>query len=520
MARQFSLPPHQSNYRRTVVLGDLHGDLDVMLRSLAAKNILRFDGSLGSVLTLIRQNMDAAWVPEFEAMVVPQTPRIQLILLGDLLDRYHHGYHLIQFLKHIRWRRFGIDFVCLMGNHDLHNLQFFTNPFAVFQMYKESEHLQMDVMDFIGRMGLIQSMVSFLDLHREELVTLQQQFYREGRLAFPLGTGSEAHFSYGCDLSVLARETYESWEDVWNTLGEVAAARGFSFEERGSWQQTLADFSRQLSHSLFGVDGWNVWDLLPPWLETCGNQDGYDPRLRFANAVVACDDGLQPRRFMLLDWRIIAMVWRQHYGDFFRGLSVMYLEGNTLFVHGGLSPQTLLDQFGFGVLHNLVAQQFHSSEDPRRFGLVRAVARLNRLSRQVIDNALGDVTFRSNSGSELIDGIGSRRGGRAGFTQFGGPFWADFDFVNQMTHQNDQIRGLYRAFVQAVGLRRVICGHTRFEEPGKPELRYLRLKVMRGIGLDYICVDNSCSRGYRLESVLNGIEIDELGEITDPGEMR
>lgn len=520
LADQTTLPHHQTSYQRTVVLGDLHGDLDTALRSLAAKQLLRYDGDLELVIALLRAGATTDDHAELEAMVLSQPHRVQLVFLGDLLDRYHQGYLLIQFLQQIRWRTFGIDLVVLMGNHDLHNLQFFANPPAVFQIYKESEHMQLEVMDFIGRMGLIQSVSGFMSLHGEEIAALQQRFYREGSLSFALGQGTEVTFRYACDLAALADETVAGWDDVWQRLGYVAQALGFSFDIVPSWQESLAGFSRRLARKVLGDDFWNVWDLLPPWLASCGDQDGYDPRLRFANVVLDMDENLQPRRFLLLDWRVIAMVWRRYYGDFFRAMDVMHLEGNTLFVHGGLSPQTLVDQFGFGVMYHLSSQRYNNPEDPRRFGLMRAVNRVNRLARQVVDNALGDVGFRSTCGAEIIDGIGSRRGGRAGFTEFGGPMWADFDFLNQMTYESEQVRLLYQSFVRAGGLRRVICGHTRFDEPSRPDLRYLRLQVMADLGLDYICVDNSCSRGYRLEPVLNGIEINGDGVIADAGQTR
>ena len=520
-----TLPEHRSAYHRTIVIGDIHGDLDIMLQSLSEKKLLHYDGDVAGVIRVLKEGLTEDHLEDLETMVIRQEPRCQLVFLGDLVDRYHHGYHAVQFLKKVRWHRFGIDLIVLLGNHDLHNLQFFVNPYAAYQLYSESEHALEEVMDFIGRMGLPQSLDSFFDLHRDEIETVQRDFYRTGRLEWPLPYGSLV-LSYQRDLSLLADYRGETLEDLWTYLKRAAEAFGFSWQPHINWMEGINAFTDRLALYEGGQTAWNWWDIAPRLSEELTENafGGYDPKLRYFNIWRRdVERGGKPLPFvdvLLVDWRVISLVWRKHYGSFFRRMKVLHLDGNNLYAHGGISPQTMVDSQGFGALYSLSRGLFLKEADERRFGLKRTVQRCNRLARQVMDNALNDLSFTGMCGTEIIDAIGQWRGGRRGFTEFGGFLWADFEFLRTSVRGNQAIAQLYREFIDASGLRRVVCGHTRFQDHGDPELRYLRIRELYDMGLDYICVDNSCSRGYRMEPVRNGIEIDADGEILGPGKDR
>jgi len=76
----------------------------------------------------------------------------------------------------------------------------------------------------------------------------------------------------------------------------------------------------------------------------------------------------------------------------------------------------------------------------------------------------------------------------------------------------------YKKFCETYGIKRIICGHTplfSFEDHPGPRMRKIKT-LEEKTGLQYICIDNGCSRGYRRDKpVLNGIEIDKAGVITE-----
>lgn len=130
---------HATGYQRTVVIGDVHGDLDTLLRSLAAKKVLRYDGDVETVLRHVKASLKRTFSRNLESLLIRQQPRLQLIFVGDMVDRWPQGCHVIQFVTKVRWSRFGIDPTFLLGNHDVLNLHFFVNPYRIYEIYSESE---------------------------------------------------------------------------------------------------------------------------------------------------------------------------------------------------------------------------------------------------------------------------------------------------------------------------------------------------------------------------------------------
>ncbi len=77
---------------------------------------------------------------------------------------------------------------------------------------------------------------------------------------------------------------------------------------------------------------------------------------------------------------------------------------------------------------------------------------------------------------------------------------------------------LYTDFKKITKITKIICGHTQYVDAKESEIRYRKMKGIEETGLEYICIDNGCSEAYRERkgSVINGIEIDENGDIITP----
>ena len=508
--------------RRTVVLTDLHGDLDVLLKSLAAKGVLEYQGELDAILGLIEKSADSSFIPELEASVYHQHEPMLLVFLGDMLDRWPEGYHLIRFLGAIRWQRFAIEPVFILGNHDLQNFQFFVNPFKAHLAHQESGHDIADIVHFISEIGMASSLESFMDVHGEEIRALQEDFYRSGGLQWDLGYATIS-LRYQADLSPLLHYRGETKQDLHTYYRALAAQFGFEETLPVAGTDPSSAFFRGLQTYADPQSVINYWDINP----TDGNgttiaeYDSKIGRFNIFRRKPDPDDHLafyeDFREVMPVDWRVISLVWRRHYGDYFRHVKQIHREGDTIFVHGGLSPRVLIDSQSLGLLYQTGQDDFISCTEPYGQSLTRVVDRANRLAGQVIENALNDYSFRCMSGTEMTDLIGSWRGGRSGFTQFGGVYWSDFNHLDMSLESDARLRTLYQNFISATGVRRIICGHTRFEDSGQPPRQYKQIEELHKLGLEYICLDNSCSRGYRLEPILNGIEIDTNGYILDPG---
>ncbi len=195
-------------FDRIVVFGDFHGDLDTMLNSMAKKGLIRYDGEIKAVIKLISEN-------EFEAMVIPQAQPVRMIFLGDYLDRYHFGYHIIQFLDKIRWEEFGIHPIFFMGNHDLINFHFFLNPFEISEIYHGCGHSKCDTLSYINNMGLHDSLESFKALHGDEIVKKQIEFYETGRIEYQ-DDFYTLRYEYPQDMSPLAEYRHYTGDDYSN----------------------------------------------------------------------------------------------------------------------------------------------------------------------------------------------------------------------------------------------------------------------------------------------------------------
>jgi len=154
-------------FERIVVFGDFHGDLDTMLASLSDKGLVRYDSSgLEGIIEQIKAGLNESFVPSLEALVIPAAQPIRVVFLGDFLDRYHFGYHMIQFLDKIRWENFGIYPIFLISNHDLLNFHFFINPFEMQELYQGCGHSRSDTLSYVNGMGIDKSLESFKALHR------------------------------------------------------------------------------------------------------------------------------------------------------------------------------------------------------------------------------------------------------------------------------------------------------------------------------------------------------------------
>lgn len=507
---------------RTVVIGDIHGDLDSLLYSLADKGLLRYNGQFQQVLRGIRQSIASQSGEALQRMVIKQDADVRLVFLGDILDRFEYGYHALQFLTRVDWGKARIFPVFILGNHDIHNFQFFVNPFKIYKLYEESEHNLDNRLKYIGEMGLLRSLWSFFDLHEAEIRELQTLFYRNGEIDFPQPFG-KVTFKYNRDLSPLLGYKGQSYSDArqfWITVSEKLNIDLPGRERKFYWA-----FLEGLKEHESAGNPINYWNINPP-LAMRGHtwQKGFDDRIATFNCF---RDPIKEsvsnicKNMLLIDWRIISMVWRKHYGQFYKQGKVIYSENNHIYVHGGLSPQMLVDSQGFGSMFRIGEQSFVDLGAHRSTRINAVVTRINRLTNQLLTNALNDFSFSSMAGTEITDLLGMWRGGQYSFPQFGGFFWSDFEYLRQEL-RNPAILDMYRQFVAATGIKRVVCGHTRFRDTEDGSTRFLRLERFQDIGLDYLCVDNSCSRGYRNENhaLLNGIEILADGSIPDRGKYR
>ncbi len=521
--------------KRRIVFGDIHGDLDTLARSLADRKLIRYQGDLDALVGPIRAHLAEDVSPELESLVIPQPVPVQLVLIGDLLDRFPYGYHVLQFLSKVRWDRFNIHLVTLLGNHDLMNFMFFGNPFEVHQLMSEAGRPKEEIMQYIGSMGLADSLHSFYDLHHEELLERQKAFYEHGEVTFR--DGPLAHtLHYPLDLSNLLESpalrlapTRRRWQPEVDPVfrAEDLAAYASSMV---AWcgRDHLPEESQALPTTLNALVQF-VFDLLGSLMAEAGERNwwrvfirdadrwfGYSPEINGFNAFVTeAPDGTY--QLLPIDWRVVAIVWRRHYGNFFRRTRILYLDGDTLYTHGGISPLALLDPLVFGALYSPSADGFRDLSSMSQVTLASFVARTNRLTAQVIENALNDYTFARMTGAELLDQMGSWRGSSEGLPEFGGPLWSDFEFLKAHIEdpKHTRIREMYRGFVAATGLKRVVCGHTVFVAWNEPELRFQTIDAMRPLGLEYVCVDNGCSRAYRWhEPVPTGVEFDADGNIS------
>ncbi len=503
-------------FERTVVFGDLHGDLDAMLASMAEKGLVRYDGEPDSVMEQLEEGLFSS----LEAMVLPQEPPVRVVFLGDFLDRYHFGYHIMRFLDRIRWENFGIHPIFLLGNHDLLNFHFFVNPFELPGIYAECGHRRSETVSYINGMGIDKSLASFKALHADEIAAVQTRFYETGAFQ-QQETGYTLQFHYPRDLSSLVehRLADRGYSEYYFKI-----AAELDVEPDKALKEDTIDGPDILAYCLFRLLGEataagdehqrNWWDIRE------GRKNDYSRSLSNFNLFTRTADE-ERSEILPVDWRIISSIWRCHYGNFFRRMRLLHNEGSTLFVHGGISPLAMMDPLAFGNIYDPSKDNFRplSSQYEYEMSLEKLVKRSNRLMAQVVENALNDYSFKRMNGMELVDQIGYWRGVGHGFPSFGGLVWSDFEYIRRRIGEHERLRQLYRDFKEATGIERIVCGHTHFQLRDKPEVRYLMIGEFQKLGLEYLCIDNACSRAYREEPVLNGIEIDREGRILGAGEV-
>lgn len=185
---------------------------------------------------------------------------------------------------------------------------------------------------------------------------------------------------------------------------------------------------------------------------------------------------------------------------------------------------SMMDPMVLGVLYDHGDDSFRTHIlDRNQTDLHTIVDRSNRLMSHVIGNSMADYEFRTPPGAEVIDQMGFWRGMSDGFPVYGGPLWCDFEYMLMCIndrYDKKRFMDLYRRFREFTGIRRIICGHTHFSTYKDESVRYRMIKAFLEMDLEYICIDNSCSRAYQSEPGLNGIEIDKTGTIVDKGEVK
>jgi hypothetical protein len=507
-------------FEQTIVFGDFHGDLDIMLASLEDKGLVRYDSQeLDDVMGHIKAYLNQPFAEPLEAMVIPQAQPVRVIFLGDFLDRYNFGYHIIQLVEKIRWESFGIYPIFLLSNHDLLNFHFFINPYELSEIYSGSGHSKAETLSYVSRMGIDESLNSFKELHADEITNMQERFYETGVLEHQ-ETGYTLRYQYPCDLSPLVKYRFTN-DDYTAHYDKIVTEFGLDAQFKSG---NLKRFT--IPNALFNLLGEitgeqrNWWNISPKDDKDYYDRD-YDVTISKFNLFIK-EANQKKTEIFPIDWRVISLIWRHHYGNFFRRARLLHSEGTTVFVHGGISPLALVDPLVFGNIYDPRENGFKPlrSEYKRDFSLKKLINRSNRLVAQIVENALNDYSFRRMNGTELIDQMGFWRGSASGFPTFGGPIWSDFEYLQQNVTKHEKVFLLYQDFQKATGIERIVCGHSNFNLSDKPDVRFLMIKKLQEIGLEYLCVDNACSRGYRYEEpVLNGISIDKNGKILDLGEV-
>ncbi len=520
----------ESPFEKTVVFTDLHGDIDVMAASFAQKGLMTYDGGVEKLLELIKNHAAHKYAPSLEKFIIKQENPVRFIFLGDCLDRYLYGYHMVQVLMKVRWEKFNIFPVFLMGNHDMLNLLFLTNPYKVYRLHRHCGPSYSKVTEYLRSMGMEKSIKDFINLHAAELARLQVKFFNQGYLEFPLGH-YDVRLKYRGDYSLFNRLRYVKQGEEWKYATRLVDAAGL--EEEKVNERTYRFGSREFIYNiaylvnrysrLHHPDETNWWTIYPDDI------DGEEKSHSFYFGELAEQHILsRPVKrgrveILPLDWRLISLVWRKYYGGYFRGTRLIHLEADTIYAHGGISPLALTDSFLFGPYYYQFEQKFRETD--RWVNLDMLVDRTNRLFNQSVTASLNDMGFQCAPGAEVVDQMGYWRGCHHGFPQFGGPLWCDYEWMEMVAKERwddrgDKILQLYKKFSETYGIKRIICGHTPYYSDSFREeesVRYVRgLEAFeKHAGLEYLCIDNGCSRAYRREKpVTNGIIIDKEGNIT------
>ena len=510
------------DFAKTLVFSDFHGDLDIAAKSFADKGLMQYAGDdIENLIHAIKIQAGDNDAELLESFIVPQKKPIRLVFLGDCLDRYRYGYHIIRFFSQINWESFNIYPIFLLGNHDLLNLIFMTNPFHACELHQGTGRKVSEVIEFIQEMGISDSLKGFFDLHGDEIFDLQKEFYENSSLEIPF-----AHYSltlrYDRDYSFFINimRSKDKWAYIHQLIDELGLSSEYKKSEQDLyWIEPDAYISKLFSKFFESQTQTNWWSIDADKSLTAKHK-GYSSELTVFNACQRVgNNGIIET--LPIDWRVISLVWRKYYGDWFGRLQYLFHENKTLFVHGGFSPMSMMDPMVLGVMYDHGQDKFRDQIFKRdEVDLDILIGRCNCTVSHVLTNALNDFSFQRVSGAQILDQMGFWRGMSDGFTTFGGPLWCDFEYIHHQVEQNEWMLNLYKQFCELTEIKRIICGHTHFYTGDQADIKFKMIRPFLDIGLEYICVDNSCSRAYRQKSVLNGIKIDANGNIQDKGEVK
>lgn len=515
----------KTEFTRTIVLTDFHGDLNALAKSLADYGLIHYNEDdfekLKSGIESLVKTGDKEYV---EKMIVKQQEPVRLFVLGDYVDRNNYSYHLIQFLQFIHRQINNIVCVFLMGNHDLLNFLVFTNPEHVYKFCKYTGQGMKNVTEFLDSMRVEKSVKNLIDLHRDELIELQTKFFRDKEIELPL-SGYSIRFKYNHDYTNISRFSFDMDRDEQERFFK-------NFEKLTGVE--FYDYYKYVPKSVVRDAAWNVgyyvnkhedrnFIFVQPPLKN--NEHAYYGDWSLSNFIVT-QTGETTYDVQILDWRIISYVWRKHYGGFFKNLKYWFLENNIMYCHAGLTPRVMLDSFTlapmYDVLSSKIVKEFRWNNQKVLLSLVK---RTNKLLTQIISNALADFSFETLAGIEIMDVIGYSRGYGYGMPNFGGVLWSHFGRIEKSFKKDDyndereKMLELYTDFHRLTGINKIICGHTQYVDSDEElQVRYRKVKDIEETGLEYICIDNGCSDAYRRQkgSIVNGIEIDKEGNILTP----
>ncbi len=508
-------------FDKTLVFSDFHGDLEALVKSFAHKGLLKKRATSEKLEKAIRHDLLHQGAGMAGGLVRKQKKPVRMIFLGDCLDRCEQGYHIIRFFSQVDWREKNIHPVFLMGNHDLLNFMLMVNPFQLHHLYQGNGPDYTDTLEYIRSMRIEETLKGFVELHGEELIALQREFCRRGRLTFSF-PGYEVTLTYGRDYSFLdtlpvvkARFEWECLEPPRRALG-IETNPNKDYASYSQWwpREHFVDYELWRLIPPDGTSRW--WNLVPPDLPDEGGRPRHYGDLCHAN-MIHRGIGKKDVEVFPIDWRVMSAVWRKYYGDYFKNARMVFLENGTLYAHGGLSPSAMIDPMIFGNLYRVLENTFKEPERGMTLGV--QVNRANRIAAQVIGNSLRDYSFEEMCGAEVLDLMGWWRGCRPGFPAFGGPLWADFEFLQRcVDHESrkEPMLRFYKNFCQTYGVKRVVCGHTPVGAyRGEGDLLFKKIpQLEEHAGLEYICIDNGCSRAYRRDfPAINGIEIDAGGTL-------
>ncbi len=513
---------------RTLVFTDFHGDLQAMAKSFAGLGLINYTNSdyqrlKDNIADYAIDNSN----PVLDNWLVPQPVPTRLVVLGDYSDRNLESCHLISFLKGVKWQDHQIFPVFLMGNHDLLNLIFFTNPFKFYELYRYAGIDTGKILEFLDSMQVYKSYDSLIALHDKEILQLQNQFIKKQKLELDFGSYSillkTSHNYLKYHKLVYDKRDISTFNDDFQKLFGLD-----SDKYRNSYPESIDTIRSRYCYHLGELhqqlDADNFYTLSVPKSVSEGHMAHY--REMYGRNIFTTEIKKDKWEMIPVDWRIISYVWRKHYGQFYKNLNYLFLENNVLFVHGGLTPQAMVDSLTFAPLFDLTKFEFKKE---LRWGkkeviIDSLVKRTNRLVMQVITQALADYSFDTLTGAEIIDVIGYSRAYAWGTPDFGGILWSDFRKMKRefsddkwKSANREQMVKYYTGFHELTNISKIICGHTQYVNSAESNVRFRIIPGMEATGIQYICIDNGCSYAYRDNgAVANGVALDTDANLTTP----